>query len=511
MDDPITLFAAIHEYVTRILDRSATTADREELSRLVSESPEVRRIYIAYMNDTAVLKWQLDAPASELLHDLAAELPGISAPAVHGGRQRAKRYWMLPGLGLAAAAMIGLAALLVGTRTIRQGDPADPRQVVAEWNESDVSRPRSVTVPDGVAKVGVATLMRIMDIEWSEKGDGRQELTRLASGEILRFERGEAEVVFDSGVEVLLRGPAEFEIRAADYAVARLGGISVRVGEDGRGFTIETPSARVVDLGTEFGIDVSPSGATEVAVFRGLVDLSVGHNRSTGGAPRRLRQGEALRVAPDGSLNRLTAISSDRFPAAATRQPAVDSAPAVIASVGDNNGDLDSRKFYRIIRSGLQEDSQAFVDRNHQWNGLNADGIPQFLRGIDYVMPYNDDKFAHQLNVSVDLARPATLYVLYSDSLPVPEWLRRDFIDTGRDIGLDEAKNRYVPSRRTDIGPGASIDTLFSVWKREVPEPTTVTLGAVQVPVGREGYNMYGIAAAALPTESGAADDDERP
>ena len=38
-----------------------------------------------------------------------------------------------------------------------------------------------------------------------------------------------------------------------------------------RGYTILTPTAEVVDLGTEFGVDVDDSGASEVHVFDGDV------------------------------------------------------------------------------------------------------------------------------------------------------------------------------------------------------------------------------------------------
>ena len=37
---------------------------------------------------------------------------------------------------------------------------------------------------------------------------------------------------------------------------------------------IETPSTDVVDLGTEFGVDVDESGGTDVVVFEGAVDLA---------------------------------------------------------------------------------------------------------------------------------------------------------------------------------------------------------------------------------------------
>ena len=46
--------------------------------------------------------------------------------------------------------------------------------------------------------------------------------------------------------------------------------------------------------------------------------------------------------------------------------------------------------------------------------------------------------------------------------------------------------------------PGKSIDFQFSVWKCEVKQAGTVTLGGLKPPADRtQGFNMYGLAAMA--------------
>jgi hypothetical protein len=202
-------------------------------------------------------------------------------------------------------------------------------------------------------------------------------------------------------------------------------------------------------------------------------------------------------VAANGSLDRVRSIPSDRFPTPASDATQTSGTVPVIADVYDNT-EAKSRKFYHIVRSGLHEDVPAFVDRDHQWNGVDEAGLPAFLRGMEYVMPYNDDKFIEQLEVAVELNAPAVLYVFLSNDMLIPEWLTRDFVNTGFDIGLDEAASRNRPKRTTARGPGNSIDTVFSVWRREIPEATTVSLGAIAGQRRGRGYNMYGIAAAPL-------------
>ena len=48
---------------------------------------------------------------------------------------------------------------------------------------------------------------------------------------------------------------------------------TAHVEKGAEGFTVETPRTTVVDLGTDFGIDVSDHGSTDVVVFTGAVDL----------------------------------------------------------------------------------------------------------------------------------------------------------------------------------------------------------------------------------------------
>ena len=464
------LVGRIHDLVVRIQSATATSDDRAALDELVRDSSEARRIFRDYMNDTALLRWQSAGSPSDVARELAEGSPVFE--------RRASRRLALA--AMAGLVVIGLVAAFLSPI----------------WRRADEISPAVATSPRAQASTGVATVTRVHGVHWKSAAVVWPELSRLRIGDVLRFEAGEVSLVFDSGVEVSIRGPAEFEVRATDRAFSRLGLITARVGRDGSGFTIETPVATVVDLGTEFVVGVSPSGSTDVAVFSGLVDLSIGAGRQTVTEPRRVTQGEALRIDESGRLDRIVSIASDRFPdARAVRPPVVD---PLILDVRDNRAIGHTSKFYRVARGGLHEDALAYVDRNHEWNGVDARGLPSFLVGAEYVMPYNDDKFAVDLEVDVDLARPAAIFIFLSDSMPVPDWLRRDFLYTGEKIGLDEGRNRYVRTRTSGVGPGKSIDTVFSVWRRDVREASTITLGAPAQPEGVAGFNMYGIAAVPL-------------
>ena len=233
------------------------------------------------------------------------------------------------------------------------------------------------------------------------------------------------------------KGPPTSEILSGMRLRAVRGRITARMKGEAKGFTVETPSTLVVDQGTEFGVEVDASGRTGVVVFQGLVDLSSRKSADGPRRPRRLGQGEGDagrpggRPEPDhrggtppGDDGWSTGPSSDR--------------DAVIRSVRDNIRGLESSKYYQIVHRGLDDDAPAYVDRPHEWNGLDPSGLPGFLRGADYVMPFNDDKWTTDLEITVELARAATLYVFLDDREKPPAWLTERFTDTGVNIGLDE-------------------------------------------------------------------------
>jgi hypothetical protein len=111
-------------------------------------------------------------------------------------------------------------------------------------------------------------------------------------------------LTYSTGVELRLLGPAEFVVGSAGGKLVR-GGLRALVPEKGRGFTIDTPNGKVVDLGTEFGVAVDDFGVSEVNVYQGMVDA---FPALRGGAAEtvRLKKGEAVQWNSD-ALVRLKA------------------------------------------------------------------------------------------------------------------------------------------------------------------------------------------------------------
>ena len=72
-------------------------------------------------------------------------------------------------------------------------------------------------------------------------------------------------------------------------------------------FAVRTPSAVVTDLGTEFGVDVSTSGAMSVHVFHGVIELQPSAYGNQPCQPIRLVANEAAAAGPKMAVRRMKA------------------------------------------------------------------------------------------------------------------------------------------------------------------------------------------------------------
>ena len=378
--------------------------------------------------------------------------------------ERRRRRW-----GLAAAMLIGIGLAVLGWGAARRG-------------------------PGGE----VASLVEARDVVWGEGQSPIAVGARLGPRDI-RCASGTFKLAFDVGTLVAIEGPADLRILSDMRILAARGRITAHVEGRAKGFAIATPNTLVVDQGTEFGVEIDASGQTDVVVFQGLVDLARSEPADRPAPIKRLGRGEGMRVGSSGLLSRIVSVERRPGDDEWATGPSSDHG-AVIRSVRDNIRGLDSSKYYQIVRRGLDDDAPAYVDRIHQWDGLDRGGLPAFLRGADYIMTFNDDKLIMDLSVTVELARAATLYVFHDKRLATPRWLRERFTDTGISIGLDEGPGQGGPPESVvGQGPGASIDHVFSVWRCDLNPDETIELGDNGAKENERDNSMYGIAAVSRP------------
>lgn len=177
----------------------------------------------------------------------------------------------------------------------------------------DATRPQfagdDVAEPVDVNDSGVAVLTRVAGLQGTATTDWRVGET-IPPGS-MAWSAGLLQLEFYSGATVVVEGPAEIEILDESRVVCQSGRLRAHVPDLARGFAVLSPSFELVDLGTEFGLNVSDDGVTEVHVFDGKVELyDVESNRNLA-TRRELSAGDALTVERDGTSNQIAAQDAD--------------------------------------------------------------------------------------------------------------------------------------------------------------------------------------------------------
>lgn len=470
---------------------SITDEGHAELQVLLAEDAETRSAYWRMTAMHADLEWEFVGKQSlrhEVMGQVYDDLAVRSTPAVkqESSTKLSGRSWLGPFIAVEIA-----AALLCGWILwyLNQGDQA-PQIAVAE--------PTST-----LAEPAAAQLSSLMpNSRWSFGRAGDRNPEDFNYGDTVWVEMGLVEMNLEGGTVGQLRAPAILQLISQDRVRLLSGKIKVYAPSRTNGFTVETPSAEVVDLGTEFSVEAAETG-TDLIVHGGKVDLKVPHNgENKTVTTKQFTAGQAVRVDRNGTLSRIMNVKSSGDQPALQRPASAH----VISSVVDNIPRDEVWAFYEIVWNGMSEDVHVFVDRLHQWNGVSDAGMPTYLVGGDYVKTFNDDKMAGEYKMEVELAQPANLYVLLDTRVTPPKWLIDSFSDTGDQIGIDETHHhRSGYEDTTEDGPGKSIDRTHSIWKMAAPDGGTVVLG----PNGegpsqaRWHNNMYGIVAVPLqPTPS---------
>ncbi len=314
-------------------DGTLDDAGADRLRALLRASEEARRQFARWQALNAALWLEgnrvpdaIGRPATEPMGGSAAEA-GAERPAVvfpardmdEAPLTRRLRRWR--SLAVTAVALaIGVVSWSLWNGSARpsaapfgaaspdlaQAPAASARGAAGVLSGGEGAESVASVYPSESRSRGVAVLGRVLDARWAP-GEGPREAGDPLLPGVVRLDEGFAQIEFFSGATVVLQGPAELELIAADRAVLRRGRLRAHVPPAARGFTLLSADLQVVDLGTEFGVSVSEDGRTEVHVFDGLVEWS-----TDGTQPRRLSAGKAL-VRTGKELLPAGAAAEDRF------------------------------------------------------------------------------------------------------------------------------------------------------------------------------------------------------
>ena len=121
----------------------------------------------------------------------------------------------------------------------------------------------------------IATLSDQLAAEWDTELGSYLQDGRMTEGPY-GISEGFVSMRFNSGAEVVLEGPAQWRLDTEDRLYLFHGKMYASVPKQAVGFSVLSDHAKVIDLGTEFGIEVTGSDSTELYVTSGKVSLLSG-------------------------------------------------------------------------------------------------------------------------------------------------------------------------------------------------------------------------------------------
>jgi len=250
----------LHRLFVAKADGTITPEEHAKLTAVLTGSAAARRGWFMFQDSEAsLLAWaQKESQRREQATGIASPLFGGDKAQPQGGG------WWRHVSAMAAGIVIGAVAWGMWPKSLpNENYPA--RVVGAVMNNSaEAARTEATTA-------SVAVLTRGANLVWDKTGMMPAMNSPLSPG-ILKLQSGVAEIEFFQGARLCIEGPAEIRLVSAGEAFCQSGRFSAHVPPQARGFKIGTPQGDIVDLGTDFGLDLS--GATpELHVFNGEVEL----------------------------------------------------------------------------------------------------------------------------------------------------------------------------------------------------------------------------------------------
>lgn len=272
--------------VEAVIAGTADEADRDRLEARLRTEPQARLFYVAYLDIHAHLQWMTRGQSADAAnvtgHVEGIEQGASSTPIPTTFRAPLRlRIWRrmatMPGLAIAASAV--LAAVLVGTLVLRL----------------DSDDGGAVDFPEAPAG-SVAVLIDNNSTRWEKDMVLPTETGSALLPGRLKLKSGVVEIAFHGGSEVLLEGPADFDVSASNSGFLHRGKLVAKVPEGAGAFRVNMPDMVVTDVSGECGLLREASGLTEVHVFEGQVGADTIDRRGQRLPRQRLVENSGIRL-----------------------------------------------------------------------------------------------------------------------------------------------------------------------------------------------------------------------
>lgn len=286
MKSPLLDSRALQDLFGASLDGTISNENRRVLQYYLAHEDFARKLWFEFCDLECGLR-ELRHPAAPL--QLTLDKPGTAFPLAPSRTMAKRTTKMWPRVIWAAAAAAVFAMSILN------------------------SPPRSSSEPV------LASFGEMHDALWASPEAVFQQGDLVRAGQTLELLSGSVDLKFRSGAAVTLHAPAIFQATSENEGFLKFGHLSARASTpEAKGFTVQTPTARIVDVGTEFTASTAADGQSRVAVKSGEVYVHLPWSEQT----KRVLEGENL--STENSLQRITVRMESGDGTDAFRLPSID-------------------------------------------------------------------------------------------------------------------------------------------------------------------------------------------
>jgi len=174
--------------------------------------------------------------------------------------------------------------------------------------------PKPQGVPSGTLvelfDEGVAVVTQSYDTQWS--GDTRLQVGSSVSPGRVVLKSGHAQFEFYHGAVVVVEGPADLEFINASTMRCINGRLRAFIPPPAEGFTVLSAQFELVDLGTEFVLDVAKDGSSSVHVLDGEVELYKPDSNRSAASRHGIKEQNGATVSVSGEVSNAD-VRHDKF------------------------------------------------------------------------------------------------------------------------------------------------------------------------------------------------------
>lgn len=262
---------ALDDLIAKWLEARLDESESERLQNHLRESATARHRFHELV--------KLDSTIREIAEaGLSRDASGPTSKSVPTSRTTTiVANWFRYALAVTLLLSCGLVSYRIG---INQSSVADNESADNDAADVSVDGGPTNSVEEEAELAGYATLRRAVGVQWGDPGLRGNPGSNFREGDLLpmgmlEFATGVIEVDFFCGASVVIEGPASIELES-DWSVRLLAGrLRANVPPAARGFIVKAADSEIIDLGTEFALEVGPESA-RVEVIDGEIELRGG-------------------------------------------------------------------------------------------------------------------------------------------------------------------------------------------------------------------------------------------